>query len=550
MKKYDELTKEELIAMLVDLENRVQFNNFGLNWEKTINKEESILSIIDNMPFISYVESLKNNNGSHNLLIEGENFYSLSALNMLNDSKGVFDVIYIDPPYNTGKKEEIFIYNDNYVNKEDSYRHSKWLNFINKRILIAKELLKDDGVIFISIDDNEFAQLKLLCDSIFGESNFVDCLVWDKKSSAKGVPPKNMIVNVHEYVLVYQKSDKFSFIGEERSLNGFSNPDNDPRGPWRNTNIKSTIKTKDKAFSIFDPETGIEFIDTWAYSKEELDRLIDEKVLIFPKNPNGQVRRKEYFNEFKNTNIPIKSSLGLYDNQKNTEMLKNMLPNVLFLNPKPLDLIKYLLKVSSKKDSLIFDFFAGSGTTGQAVLELNQEDGGNRRFILCTNNENNICTDVTYPRLKTVISGIRPDGSKYSEGIPANLHYYKTDFIPHNGNADQSKYDLVEIVNHLLCISENVYNLIDQSEKHYIYGSSDRTKEVFMYIDYYDKVSFDKFLAKIQSSQAKEKIVYVFSSDNTVDEKLFEGIKGIELKPIPSKMYEIYKEIVEDIKRG
>jgi hypothetical protein len=152
--------------------------------------------------------------------------------------------------------------------------------------------------------------------------------------------------------------------------------------------------------------------------------------------------------------------------------------------------------------------------------------------------------------LKTVITGIRPDGSNYSEGIPANLHYFKADFIPNNGNSDQSKYDLVEKVNHLICISENVFNLVEQTNKYFIYSGSDGVKEVFMFIDYYDKASFDMFKNKIESSKATEKIVYVFSTDNTVDERLFEGLKGIELKPIPSKMYEIYKEIVEDIKRG
>jgi adenine-specific DNA-methyltransferase len=547
MKKIEELTKQELYHRVVELENQLKIYKYGLIWEKKFKKEESILSLLENIPVLNRIESIKNNSINDNILIQGDNFHSLTALNMLNDSKGIFDIIYIDPPYNTGKED--FIYNDNYVNKEDSYRHSKWLSFINNRLLIAKQLLKSDGAILISIDDNEFAQLKLLCDSIFGENNFVDCLVWDKKSSAKGVPPKNMIVNVHEYILVYQKSDTFSFLGEERSLNGFSNPDNDPRGPWRNTNIKSTIKTKDKSFTIVNPENGNEYNDTWAYSKEELDRLISEKVLIFPKNSNGQVRRKEYYNEFKNNNIPIKSSLGLFDNQKNTEMLKNIIPEVLFLNPKPINLIKYLLRVTSRKDAFILDFFAGSGTTGQAVLELNQEDGGNRRFILCTNNENNICTDVTYPRLKTVITGIRSDGSKYSDGIPANFHYFKTDFISHSGNADQSKYDLVEKVNHLLCISENVFNLVEQTNKYFIYGDTDGLKEVFMFIDYYDKVSFDMFKNKIESSKATEKIVYVFSTDNMVDERVFEGIKGIELKPIPSKMYEIYKEIVQDIKR-
>jgi adenine-specific DNA-methyltransferase len=156
--------------------------------------------------------------------------------------------------------------------------------------------------------------------------------------------------------LVYQINSSFSFIGEPRDLKGFDNPDNDPRGPWRNTNIKSTVKDKSLAFAITNPETKISYTDVWAFSKTELDRLIKEKYLIFPKNKNGQVRKKEFFNEFKNSNIPIKSSWGLFDNQKNTEMLKKILPNVTFLNPKPLELMQYLLKAVAKNNSIILDF--------------------------------------------------------------------------------------------------------------------------------------------------------------------------------------------------
>lgn len=209
-------------------------------------------------------------------------------------------------------------------------------------------------------------------------------------------------------------------------------------------------------------------------------------------------------------------------------------------------MIKFIIESINNKGAIVLDFFAGSGTTGQAVLELNKEDGGHRKFILCTNNENNICTDVTYPRLKTVITGIRPDGTKYSDGLPANLYYFKTDFIEDQANTEQARYNLVEKVDSLLCIAEDVMEEVERNDysSHFINGD----KHLFIYNDYYNETKFDEFKQRVLSATG-QKIVYVYASDNSIDETLIEG-NDIELKPIPSKIYEIYKEIVEDIKRG
>ena len=432
-KDYTHFSKEELIEEIKQLN---QAQKYGLVWE---DKPEDVLEQCKKeLPVLEEVKDkaiLTAPDKPMNILIEGDNYHALSVLNHTQAEK--IDVIYIDPPYNTGNRD--FIYNDRYVDKEDAYRHSKWLSFMEKRLRLAKNLLKDTGVIFISIDDNEMARLKLLCDEIFVEENFVECAVWEKKSSAKGVPPKNMMVNVHEYVLIYQKSAKFSFLGEVRSKDGFHNPDKDPRGPWRNTNIKSTVKDISQAFSITDPKTGNVFSDTWAFSKEKLNQLIKEDYLIFPKTEKGQVRKKEFYSEFKNANIPIKSCWGLFDNQKNTEMLKKILKNTVFLNPKPINLITYLLKSTINKNSTILDFFAGSGTTAQAVMELNKQDGGNRKFILCTNNENGngkgggIAETVCYPRIKKVIEGYKKNGKsegEWVEGLGGNLKYFRTSFVP------------------------------------------------------------------------------------------------------------------------
>lgn len=460
----------------------------------------------------------------------------------------------IDPPYNRGRKD--FIYNDNFVNLDDGFKHSKWLSKMEPRLNIAKQLLSEKGVIIISIDEYEFAQLKLLLDKIFSEKNFVGVFVRKTKSSTND---SDWFINLqHEYAFVYSKSKMFRFNGVEKNLDKYSNPDNDPNGRWNSSDPSAKSGGDSTYFPIENPYTKqIDFPPKgryWAFSKESMLEYIESGKITFKKtkkiNQRGFVF-KTYLNQLKNQKKPIDSLTftdNFYMNQVATKEINNL--GFDFDYPKPIKYIKDLIEFSTDADSIVLDFYAGTGTTGQAVLELNQEDGGNRRFILCTNNENNICSEVTYPRLKTVITGNRPNGTKYSGAIPANLHYFKTDFIPHNANPDQAKYDLVEKVNNLLCILEDVFNLEMYSERFYVYSSNDKRKEVYMYIDYYEEKSFKEFISKINESNAEEKVAYIFSSDNVVDKLLFAEIEKINLKPIPAKIYEIYKEIVEDIKRG
>jgi len=539
--KYKNHSREELIDELETLKKK----KYGLVWDKKSSQE--MLDAFVNwenvpenftpkqFPVLKEVKNKEIENDKNepvNLLIEGDNYHSLAVLNFTYQNK--VDVIYIDPPYNTGNKD--FIYNDKFIDKDDPFRHSKWLSFMEKRLKLAHSLLKNSGAIFISIDDHEVAQLKLLCDEIFDEKNFVECISWEKKSSAKGVPPKNMIVNVHEYILVYQKSDKFSFVGEPRNEEGFSNLDKDPRGPWRNTNIKSTVKHKSQAFSITDPETGNIFTDTWAFSKSELERLIKEKYLIFPKNKNGQVRKKEFYKEFKNANIPIKSSWGLFDNQKNTEMLKKFLGDIVFLNPKPLDLIIYLLKSATNKNSIVLDFFAGSGTTAHALLVANKQDKGERKFILCTNNENGIMEDVCYPRIKKVIDGHK----EYPEitNIKTNIKYFKTDFVG-SDSTDKNRRDLVNKSAEMICIKEDIFDLaVDKGQDFKIYQKGKKFLGVIFDID---------AIADFKKEAEKHKgnfVVYCFSYIEATPEKEFKGLKNkYILKPIPAVILRIYSEI-------
>ena len=349
---------------------------------------------------LNYIESeSKHPTTTKNLYIEGDN---LEVLKLLRQNYyGAIKMIYIDPPYNT---DGDFVYNDKFrmsaqesdiaegtrdddgnplqKNSKSSNRyHANWLNMIYPRLKLAKDLLTDDGAIFVSIDEHEQSNLINVLNEIYGEDNYIDSIIWDKKASAKGVPPKNMMVNVHEYLVAYQKIDNFKFLGEERTeeSGGFKNPDNDPRGPWRESNIKSTTKPIEDAFTIVDPKTGREYTNTWAFSKDSLQRMINENRILWKETLPKQ---KEFMLEMTNENKAIKSNWGVFDAQSTTVYLKNLVPEARFDNPKPINLMKYLISVVASPNDTILDFFSGSATTGDAIMQLNAEDGGHRNFIL------------------------------------------------------------------------------------------------------------------------------------------------------------------------
>ena len=336
---------------------------------------------------------------TENLYIEGDN---LEVLKLLQESYlGKVKMIYIDPPYNTGND---FIYNDDFKMTGEEYAdesgeidedgnrmfkntdsngrfHSDWCSMMYSRLMIARNLLAEDGVIFISIDEHEHSNLLSIMNEIYGEVNYIDSIIWDKKSSAKGVPPRNMMVNVHEYIVAYQKSNGFKFVGEKRDeeADGFRNPDNDPRGPWRESNIKSTSKPFEDAFTIVDPNTGKEYTNTWAFSKESLEQMIKENRILWKETLPKQ---KEFMYEMTNENKAIKSNWGVFDAQSTTVFLKHLIPEVKFNNPKPIDLMKYLVGVTVGEDEIILDLFSGSATTAEAIMRVNSEDNVKRKYIM------------------------------------------------------------------------------------------------------------------------------------------------------------------------
>ncbi len=315
---------------------------------------------------------------------------------------GRVKMIYIDPPYNTGKD---FIYKDNFAEAAADYLlrsgqrdgngnhltantdgngrfHSDWLSFIYPRLKLARNLLRDDGVIFISIDDNEVHNLCALMNEVFGEANFIVTFLWNSTKGAQGMVTKHMIVNNHEYVLVYARfRDNFHFTGIERDERDFSNPDNDPRGKWKRQYLQRFGQNL-PVRSISDPATGKLYNFETPYTQEKLAAWVQDGRILFPQGDEGYPARKEFLSEYKHKKQLV-TTLGLYSTKSNTEKLYSLFEDrKIFTNPKPNDLLKYFVQTVTDKNDIILDFFAGSCTTAHAVMQLNAEDGGKRRFIM------------------------------------------------------------------------------------------------------------------------------------------------------------------------
>lgn len=421
---------EKVLKAINEIEAELNNKKYGLVWEE--HEEEVDRMLKDNIPVFSEVydkEIKEAEDDGFNFLLEGDNLHSLKLLEKTH--KGKVDVIYIDPPYNTGNKD--FVYDDTFVDKEDSFRHSKWLSFMKNRLEISKRVLSRNGFIIVSIDDNEYAPLKILLDEVFGENKFINSFIWKRNSSGKTEKDK-YTVNT-EYLLLYSNSTNYTLNSiykplSESTIKMYKKDDNDGRGPYRLYPLQKPAAPG--------PETTYDYVDNngkvwpcpakgWRMKYEKLKALENDGRLYLG---NKSLSEKAYWNERENEGKRIDTLWDdLSENSVGSKELKDTVgEQEIFNNPKPVDLIQRCSRLSGK-NSTILDFFAGSGTTAQAVLELNKEDDGNRKFILCTNNENNICEDITYQRIKTVITGKRKDGSEYSEGIPANLKYYKTDFV-------------------------------------------------------------------------------------------------------------------------
>ena len=476
----DASLKNEFYELKNLISSKLDNVKYGLVFEES--KEDIEIKCETMIPYLEREREINASakNGK-NFLIEGDNYASLKLLEKTH--KGKIDIIYIDPPYNTGNKD--FTYNDKFVDVEDGYRHSKWLSFMFKRLKLARDLLTEDGVIFISIDDNEQTNLRLLCDYIFGESNFITQFIWEKTQHF-GRQKINFYSNC-EYVICYAKKIYSSEIGKLKELLVEKIKTDLTDAPLYNASNKTNtlvfppnsvkFNLKDGIYETSDNESYellekvevkneknatdlvLRFKSRW--SQDTVNEELKKGTIFWVKSKGFAIRAiyhegktaKESPKQliFTNSNNPLCSytrfgqKVGV--NEEGSNDLSRLVDQNIFSYPKPTSLIKYLLNLYydfknnlHKSEFTVLDFFAGSGTTGQAVLELNKEDGGNRHFILCTNNENNICEDVTYERLKTVITGKRKDGSIYRENpYEDNLTYLKVNFVGKKDDVDFCK---------------------------------------------------------------------------------------------------------------
>ena len=462
-------------------------------------------------------------------------------------------MIYIDPPYNTGNKD--FVYNDSFVDREDTYRHSKWLSFMSRRLKIAKQLLSDKGVIFISIDDNEQAQLKLLCDEIFSNSNFMGNIIWQSRTS---ISNDDYISTNHNHTFIFAKQiTSVQFNGEPIPDKDYVNPDNDPRGPWKLVPIDANHVGGDTVYGIINPNTGVEYFPPnkriWAYNREGFEKLLKDGRIKFGMNDKSSPKRKMYLRERiakGDSKTPSSILLNAGTTQDGTNELISILGLKIFDYPKPSTFIKRLLYYTTQqnKKSITLDFFAGSGTTLHATMQLNAEDGGHRQCILVTNNENGICENVTYERNKRVIQGYTTPKGEHVTGLTNNnLRYYRTGFVSRNRSV-QNMRRLVNLSTDMLCIKEDLY-----AEQPTFCG--ERTyKGIFRYFDdgqkqmlvIYREEVIDRLVELIYGMDVESKIkIYVFSPSEDPWEDSFEDVSDkVELCALPAAIYNAYRRIL------
>ena len=536
--------KSELIKLL-----RSQ-KKYGLVWEDK--PEDAEQRMVNEQPVLVEVPERAilsdDAEAPNHILIEGDNLEALTALSYTHTGK--IDVIYIDPPYNTGNKD--FSYNDTFIDRENGYRHSMWLSFMDKRLEISKNLLSSRGTIFISIDDNELSQLKLLCDEIFGERNFIACPVRRRRKSQANLS-KN-ISTIHEYVLIYRKNieHELNKVEANLDLDSFKNPDNDPRGPYTTMPCTNRGGTK---YSVVTP-TGNVIEDEWRFKKQTYDQLFEDNRIVFPRGGKGKPRYKLFLSEKQRGGvIPNSWWDELESNQEGAALLKQILGEDAFSNPKPVGLITFIEKLSTLKDSTILDFFAGSGTTLHATMQLNAEDGGHRRCILATNNENGICENVTYERNRRVIQGyITPKGEKVPGLTRNNLRYYKTKFVPRD-KSPKNLRNLMALSTDMLCIHNDTYiekpfvgKNINNKIARYFESNDGSKRMLVIYRAEAIQALVELMKQEFKNGESKENgklMVYVFSPNGYAYDDEFEDVADyVSLCAMPDAVLNAYRRVL------
>lgn len=559
MKNYNDMTKEELLDLVKELQSR---KKYGLVWE---DKPEDVVEQCKKMlPVLEEVSDRaieKKDNGVTNLLIEGDNYHALSVLNYTHQGK--IDFIYIDPPYNTGARD--WKYNNDYVDRFDSYRHSKWLSFMNHRLVACKNLLREEGVICVTVDDYEMHHLWMLMEEVFGEANHLGTVVI--RNNPKGRMTKRKFSLVHEYALFFGKTEKsyikkLPVMPEEKSHNYKQDKD----GTWylpvnlRKQGIDSNAINRkgilsERYFPIyFDPETNkisvkeklkIEImpIDTsgerriWRRSMDVIEKMYKSGDLWVQKSPKNGYQL--YFKFRGGLDGRLAQSMWVDTKFSASEYGTIILDKILgkrelFQYPKsPYAVMESILSATNNPNAIVLDFFAGSGTTADAIIQLNKEDGGNRQFILCTNNENGIAEEVTYPRVKNIIEGYAD-----VEGIPANLRYFKTTFVPQADVSDDTRRELVKKSTEMICVKEGTYKKVYDNKKYKVYKNDERLTGILFDLD-----SITEFKEKVEASGLPANL-YIFSlSNDTFDDDFADLKSDHSLCPIPESILEVYRKL-------
>ena len=574
IKELEGLTNEEKSALVELLRKQ---KKYGLVWEDKPEDVEKRLQ--EDLPVLTEVKERAiisdDKDAPNHILIEGDNFEALTALTYTHAGK--IDVIYIDPPYNTGNKD--FVYNDSFVDSEDSFRHSKWLSFMNKRLQIAKNLLSDKGVIFISIDDNEQAQLKMLCDEVFGMSNYITSFPWHSRQSLQN--DTDMSIN-HEYIVCFARNrrtkdrrlkpnnaktwyndDGFVFFPIKVDNDKYSNPDNDPRGPWKADPFDAPHERPNLTYVITNPQTGQQHLPPrgrhWRISLEKFSSALAGNRILFGKSGNSRPQLKVFLNEQeKYGSVPNSwmESEKYGTATHGSKVLQNIFGgDKVFTSPKPISLFYEILKLVSlpSQTLTILDFFAGSGTTLHATMQLNSDDGGHRQCILVTNNENNICEEVTYERNKRVIQGYTNAKGEEVAGLTVNnLRYYKTDFISRKRTIKNMRA-LVTASTDLLCIKNNIYaeqsTFAGRKLKPEVarYFENDKTKMLVIY----NELAVEAFAKMLRTMDIDGKIkIYVFSNNRYAYNDNFEEVLDkVELCALPAAIYDAYNAVLKPYKK-
>ena len=567
--KYGHLSREQIEARLEKLEKE----GYGLKWE---DKPEDVADLCDTqLPVLKEdktKEIVSDTNLPTNYIIEGDNYHSLFTLNFTHKKK--IDVIYIDPPYNTGKKNE-WKYNDHWVDENDTYRHSKWLSFMNKRLRLAKQLLNEEGVIFCSIGQEELANLTMLFNKIFNENNQLGIITRVSKTAGdKG----NYFAPTTDYILAYAKNklkvDGFTDVVNEKlykkiELDGERKGDKyrDDVAFYQSSldtrpNQRYFIKCPDGSLVIppgismpkikldgekAEPVNG-DGVWRWAndtyfdeskksfliYKKSKQSPLLDEKG----NQAKWNIYTKSYLKDRQEKGTKPRNLFTEFINRKGADLLKKL--DLKFEYSKPIELVQYLISIINKKEDItVLDFFAGSGTTGHSILELNSRLKLNMKFILCTNNENNICTEITYPRIERIVNGYNNIGP-----YKANVKYFTQTFV-NQVTSDKDKRELVNRSTELLCMAENTFNVISKRNTKNDFAIFGNTAKITAII--YDESQVDDCVNKLnQLNNGLPAIIYVFSYDHTYYTEDFINLKiKFTVKPIPEAILNVYRKIAK-----